>query len=705
MTMFDSADEVDVKNIQPSENDSYPDKNDSHSDILRAAGIGIHEDDPTEAVLTLRMWILGIGFCIVASGLNTLYTLRNPSITISSSVVLLVAYPVGKLWEKVVPSWHVSLGSLGSFNLNPGPFNQKVSITQPIRWDVYVRLGADVLTEQQMFYGYSAGWGFQILITMATFVTGFCLAGFLRPLVVTPRELIWPGVLSSTALATTLHGLGQRDVSRIHGAWRISRYVFFNTVFLIAFCCPRNKIVNQLFGMKSGMGLLPLTFDCEASFAYTTISNATNLITRESDLSSSVYDNTGAVYNVSRVVGQTTGFELDTPAYEAYSAIYLPITYGLNMFGLSFATLSSLIVWICLEKRHVMSTAVHRILHCIKNYPRMIKRRSAPGKTTASDVPFRWYAIACVLALFLSIFSVEFWEVELRWYGVLLAWAVAFAFFGPLALVYATSNLKINIDIFCRIIAGFVFEGKVLANIWFFDLGYITTIKGLYSAQDMKLAHYCNIPPQKVFLVQCVGMVAGTLSSVSVLNWALGGISGVCTSEAPNGFSCPYSRTHFNTSLIWGAVGPQRFFNNHIGYRALLYFFILGAVLPIPVHVLKRKYPSSLWSRVHVPLFLGGLNYLPPATGMNYGSWALVGLTFGYVVKKYVHVWWYKFNFVLSAALDSSVSVAGVVIFFAVFYSGASSGFSWWGTEIYKQTCDWKGCPYLSVPDGQTFDK
>ena len=46
--------------------------------------------------------------------------------------------------------------------------------------------------------------------------------------------------------------------------------------------------------------------------------------------------------------------------------------------------------------------------------------------------------------------------------------------------------------------------------------------------------------------------------------------------------------------------------------------------------------------------------------------------------------WWFKYNFVLSAALDSSVSIAGVVIFFAIFYSGASSGFSWWGTEVHK---------------------
>ena len=53
--------------------------------------------------------------------------------------------------------------------------------------------------------------------------------------------------------------------------------------------------------------------------------------------------------------------------------------------------------------------------------------------------------------------------------------------------------MKINIDIFCRIVAGFAFPGKVLANIWFFDLGYITVIKGLYFAQDLKLGIYCNV--------------------------------------------------------------------------------------------------------------------------------------------------------------------------------------------------------------------
>lgn len=41
--------------------------------------------------------------------------------------------------------------------------------------------------------------------------------------------------------------------------------------------------------------------------------------------------------------------------------------------------------------------------------------------------------------------------------------------------------------------AGFAFPGKVLANIWFFNLGYISVIKGLGFAQDLKLGIYCNV--------------------------------------------------------------------------------------------------------------------------------------------------------------------------------------------------------------------
>lgn len=96
---------------------------------------------------------------------------------------------------------------------------------------------------------------------------------------------------------------------------------------------------------------------------------------------------------------------------------------------------------------------------------------------------------------------------------------------------------------------------------------------------------------------------------------------------------------------------------------------------------------------------MGGLNYIPPASGTNYGSWAIVGLIFGLVVKKRQAVWWRRYNFVLSSALDCSVAIAGIVIFFALFYTGVSKQFKWWGTEVHKVYSP----PLLQTTNGGTI--
>ena len=68
-----------------------------------------------------------------------------------------------------------------------------------------VRLSADTLTEQRVFFGLNAGWAFEILITFATMTFGFSLAGIFRAVIVKPAGIVWPGVLESAALTQTLH--------------------------------------------------------------------------------------------------------------------------------------------------------------------------------------------------------------------------------------------------------------------------------------------------------------------------------------------------------------------------------------------------------------------------------------------------------------------------------------------------------------------
>jgi hypothetical protein len=67
------------------------------------------------------------------------------------------------------------------------------------------RLSADVLTEQRIFFGYKTGWGFELLITLATILYGFSIAGICKVVVVDPSSMLWPGVFANTALNHALH--------------------------------------------------------------------------------------------------------------------------------------------------------------------------------------------------------------------------------------------------------------------------------------------------------------------------------------------------------------------------------------------------------------------------------------------------------------------------------------------------------------------
>lgn len=180
----------------------------SENEVLIAAGIGLKEDDPTLPCLTLRMWVIGIAFCLIGSGVNTLFTFRFPAVTLSQAAIQFLAYPVGKAWQYLLPDWGITVFGT-RHSLNPGPFNYKENILIYILANLsfLTRLSADVLTEQRVFYGLSLGWGFEITITLATMLFGFCLAGLSRSIIIEPKGLVWPGVLGNTALNTALHAV------------------------------------------------------------------------------------------------------------------------------------------------------------------------------------------------------------------------------------------------------------------------------------------------------------------------------------------------------------------------------------------------------------------------------------------------------------------------------------------------------------------
>jgi hypothetical protein len=162
-------------------------------------------------------------------------------------------------------------------------------------------------------------------------------------------------------------------------------------------------------------------------------------------------------------------------------------------------------------------------------------------------------------------------------------------------------------------------------------------------------------------------------------------IPGICTPEAINGFNCPIARVHFNGSILWGVVGPQRFFGSGALYQPLVWAFLVGAIAPIIVFILGKRHKKSFWRKVNLPVLFGSLSWIPPATGLNFSVWAVVCFMFNHVIRKRAYAWWSKYTMTLSAALDSGLAFALVVVFFGFIYPGCMKDFKWWGTEVYKQ--------------------
>lgn len=145
---------------------------------------------------------------------------------------------------------------------------------------------------------------------------------------------------------------------------------------------------------------------------------------------------------------------------------------------------------------------------------------------------------------------------------------------------------------------------------------------------DLKLAHYMKINPKHMFLAQLLGTVVGCVVNYMVIcvvlapeNGYRGFLDGSVTD--PTG-QWDGRKIHIfrSASIIWGAVGPEKFFAGK--YKYLYWGFILGAVLPLIPWLLHKRLQkrmphrnqSTVFSRTVVPIFLHGA-IAPPATPTN----------------------------------------------------------------------------------------
>lgn len=146
--------------------------------------------------------------------------------------------------------------------------------------------------------------------------------------------------------------------------------------------------------------------------------------------------------------------------------------------------------------------------------------------------------------------------------------------------------------------------------------------------QDLKLGHYMKVPPRASFWVQTTSGLVGAIVQVGVKRWLFANVPDICQPDQKDLLSCPHNGVFFTASAIWGMIGPARQFGDGALYHGHLYAMIFGAFIPVPVWLWQHYRPGTRLRYLNIPVLLNGPTFIPPARGINYSSWFVVGFIF-----------------------------------------------------------------------------
>ncbi|RUP49938.1 hypothetical protein BC936DRAFT_140927 [Jimgerdemannia flammicorona] len=668
---------------------------------------------------------------------------RDNPLTIKVLVAQLLAYPAGKFLEHILPTTKFSL--FGSeVSLNPGLFNFKehVLITAMANAASTSFEAIDIIVISKLYYDQDWGFGGGILLVLSTSLIGFGFAGFLRRYLVRPSSMVWPINLVNASLFHTLHREVTPEVEKAEREQgrSISRNMFFVYAFFSSFvwywftgyifplltsiswlCLKlrswtnRNSVlVSQLGSGLNGLGLLSFTLDWSTLAAWLPSPLAIPWVAQANMLAGFVffcwilvpavyytnsfeaqkfpiyntrqYDIFGQKFNRTRVVIPQENI-LDETAYQEYSPVritaFFAIMYGQGLCALG-AILSHTIlyngkeVWDRFKSARQNDDDIHAKL--MDKYP---------------EVPNWWYLSLFVVAFVLGLVTVIVYPADMPWWTLIIAMILAVAWVLPLGILTAVTSQSPSISMISEWVYGVIRPGHPIGNIIFKTYGYITVRQALTFSQDLKLGHYMKIPPRDMFIFQTVGTIVASFISLGTTTYLMGTIDNICSSTAYP-WTCPNAGLFGASSVVWGLVGPSKFFYPGTIYNPIAYFLLWGFLLPIPFYLAYRRWPNSWIKHVSIPVFMLGPGPYPPAPTNVLPTWAFLGFIFNFYIKKNYSAWWVKYNYVLSAALDSGIAVCAIVMFFAlqnniIFFP------AWWGNNVSSidqcplATANWTG--------------
>ncbi|KAG8069745.1 hypothetical protein GUJ93_ZPchr0006g44277 [Zizania palustris] len=628
-------------------------------------------DEPETPVLTFRMWVLGTASCVVLSFLNQFFWYRKEPLTITAISAQIAVVPLGRLMAAALPERVFFRGRPWEFTLNPGPFNVK----EHVLITIFANSGAGtvyaihVITAIRVFYGKHISFFVSLLVVLTTQVLGFGWAGIFRRYLVEPAAMWWPSNLVQVSLFRALHekearrkgGLTRNEFFLLAFICSFAYYIFpgylFQMLTSLSWLCwvfPDSVLAHQVGSGLRGLGIGAVGLDWSTVSSYLGSPLASPLFATANIaagffivmyiitptaywfnfykaqnfpiFSDGLFTSSGKKYNISSIVD--SHFQFNTKAYEKNGPLYLSTFFAVT-YGVGFASLTATIVHVFLFH----GSDIRQLSKSAFQEKRMDIHTKLMGRY--KKVPEWWFVCILIANIAVTIFACEYYieQLQLPWWGVLLACAIAFFFTLPIGIITATTNQTPGLNIITEYIMGYLYPGRPVANMCFKVYGYISMKQALTFLQDFKLGHYMKIPPRTMFMAQIVGTLIASLVYIGTAWWLMESIPNICNTEllsADSAWTCPSDHVFYDASVIWGLISPRRIFGDLGPYSAVNWFFLGGAIAPVLVWFAHKAFPNQNWILfINMPVLIGATSQMPPATAVNYTTWILVGFLSG----------------------------------------------------------------------------
>ncbi|KAF0325673.1 OPT oligopeptide transporter [Colletotrichum asianum] len=684
------------------------------------------EDDPSLPVITFRSILLSTVFCTIGSTVSQLSYFRTTTAPFPVFFVILASAPLGRLLARILPAYTVPLGRF-SFSLNPGPFSIKEHAIIGIaanagsqgQWATYLP------TNAALYYGITINPAIALFFGWGASLLGFAFAAMVRKILIDDPEFIFPLSLQQVTLYRSMQGKSElhKSVSQkqmkvfwwiLLGTfvWQfLPEYIFPFVAALAPLCwfASRNHVVNFLGAGRGGVGLLNITLNWSnitstvitypysvqvtifVGFVITTwilipVAYFGNLwgSPTYNIMSNGVFQKNGSDYPFeSLIYTDSSGNQhVNETRYHEVGLAYSGAQYTWEIF-MWYASYISSFVWCGL----FLGPKIVKIWKARKDKGEYHQDRLSriiqqyPGLTL-----WEWGLLTAIpVGILLVIVATKSIWMPTWTYFVALGFGAAAML--PMSLVYAMSGYSIKVGFFNELIYGYMIDARGSSRHPLGQLAYrIISGNVWYDArivlEDQKIGHYLHLPPRDVIGIQIIANMLALPVNYGVMRWVIASkfdyVSGRVSDPAGQWTGQEFKS--YNTAGIqYALVGPKKLFASSF-FKPVLYGFPAGAVAPIIIWLLHKKFPKArfdLWNSTiffaSAATFHGNLSTGPFTT-------FLVGTFFNFYLYRYRRKFWNKWAYISGAALDTGFNANLLFIFIFLGTTGAVM-VNWWGNN------------------------